>query len=78
MFTTYKTGDFGVVKMGNSSYSKIVGIGDVCIKTNVGCMLILKDVWHVLDLRMNVLSTLALDQAGYRNHLGNGIWKLCK
>ena len=78
MFTTYKTGDFGVVKMGNSSYSKIVGIGDVCIKTNVGCMLILKDVWHVLDLRMNVLSTLALDQAGYSNHLGNGIWKLCK
>ena len=51
-----KAGDFGVVKMGNSSYSKIVGIGDVCIKTNVGCMLILKDVLHVPDLRMNVLS----------------------
>ena len=55
-----KAGDFGVVKMGNSSYSKIVGIGDVCIKTNVGCMLILKDV-HVPDLRMNALSRLALD-----------------
>ena len=78
LFTTYKAGNFGVVKMGNSSYSKIVGIGDVCIKTNVGCMLILKDVQHVLDLRMNVLSTLALDQAGYSNHLGNGSWKLCK
>ena len=39
LFTTYKAGDFGVVKMGNSSYSKIVGIGDVCIKTNVGCTL---------------------------------------
>ena len=78
LFTTYKAGDFGVVKMGNSSYSKIVGIGDVCIKTNVGCMLILKDVWHVPDLRMNVLATLALDQAGYSNHLGNGRWKLCK
>ena len=61
LFTTYKAGNFGVVKMGNSSYSKIVGIGDVCIKTNVGCMLILKDVWHVPDLRMNVFSTLAMD-----------------
>ena len=78
LFTTYKAGDFGVVKMGNSSYSKIVGIGDVCIKINVGCMLILKDVRHVPDLRMNVLSTLALDRAGYSNHLGNGRWKLSK
>ena len=78
LFTTYKAGDFGVMKMGNSSYSKIVGIGDVCIKTNVGCTLILNDVRHVLDLRMNVLSTLALDQAGYSNHLSNGRCKLCK
>ncbi|MBT1595334.1 hypothetical protein, partial [Klebsiella pneumoniae] len=36
-FTSYKAGDFGTVKMGKTSYSKIVGIGDVCIKTNVGC-----------------------------------------
>ena len=78
LFTTYKAGDFGVEKMGNSSYSKIVGIGDMCIKTNVGCMLILKDVRHVPNLRMNVLSTLALDQASYSNRLGNGRWKLCK
>ena len=32
LFTRYKAGDFGTVNMGNSSYSKIVGIGDVCIK----------------------------------------------
>ena len=44
LFTTYKGGDFGVVKMSNSNYSKIVGISDVCIKTNVGCTLMLKDV----------------------------------
>ena len=50
----------------------------MCIKTNVGCMLILKEVWHVPDLRIIVLSTLALDRAGYSNHLGNGRWKLCK
>ena len=60
LFTTYKTSDFGVVKMSNSIYSKIVRIDDVCIKTNVGCMLMLKHVRHVLDLRMNVFSTLAI------------------
>ena len=64
--------------MGNSSYSKIVEIGDVCIKTNIGCTLMLKDVRHVPYLRMNVLSTLAMDRVGYCNHLGNGRWKLCK
>uniref|UniRef100_A0A2N9EHM6 Retrovirus-related Pol polyprotein from transposon TNT 1-94-like beta-barrel domain-containing protein n=1 Tax=Fagus sylvatica TaxID=28930 RepID=A0A2N9EHM6_FAGSY len=34
LFTTYKAENFGTLKMGNTSYSKIVGIGDVCIKTN--------------------------------------------
>ena len=36
LFTTYKVGDFGIVKMGNFNYSKIVRISDVCIETNVG------------------------------------------
>ena len=44
LFTTYKAGDFGTVKMGNTNYSKIVGIGDVCIKTNVGFTVMLKNV----------------------------------
>ena len=44
LFTTYKAKDFGIVKMGNSSYSQIVGIGNVCIKTNVGSIVMLKDV----------------------------------
>ena len=48
----------------------------MCIKTNVGCTLILKDVRHVPDLRMNVFSTLAMDRVGYSNCLSNGRWKL--
>ena len=59
-FITYKARDFGTVKMGNLSYSKIVGISNLCIKTNVGSIVILKDVRHVPDLRMNVFSTLAI------------------
>ena len=31
MFTTYKAVDFGIVKMGNTSHSNIIGIHDVCI-----------------------------------------------
>ena len=50
----------------------------MCIKTNVGFTLILKDVRHVLDLRMNVFSTFAMDRAGYYNHFGNGRWKISK
>ena len=36
LFTTYKAEDFGTMKMGNFSYSKIVEIVNVCIETNVG------------------------------------------
>ncbi|WP_373296406.1 hypothetical protein [Streptomyces ruber] len=43
-FSTYKTGDFGTVMMENLSFSKIAGIGDVRIKTSVGCTMVLKDV----------------------------------
>ena len=80
LFTTYKAGDFGIVKVDNYSYSKIVGIGDVCIKTYVSSTVMLKDVQHVPHLRMNVFSTLAMDRAGYCNYLflGNGRWKLTK
>ena len=49
------------MKMGNSSYSKIVGIGDVYIETNVVSIVMLKDVQHVLDLMKNVFSKLAMD-----------------
>ncbi|KAK9906214.1 hypothetical protein M0R45_002714 [Rubus argutus] len=69
-FTTYKAGDFGTAKMGNESYSKISGIGDICLLTDVGCQLILKDVRHVPGLRLNLLSTGVLDQEGYHHHGG--------
>ena len=77
-FTSYMPGDFGTVKMGNTSYSKIVGIGDVCIQTDVGCSLTLRDVRHVPDLCLNLISGVALDQEGYVNYFGNGKWKLTK
>ena len=42
LFCRYVAGDYGNVKMGNTSYSKIAGIRDICLKINVGCTLVLK------------------------------------
>jgi len=44
LFTSYKVGDFGRVKMGNNSYVDIVGIGDICVKTNTEYTLELKNM----------------------------------
>lgn len=76
LFSSYNAGDFGTVRMGNSSYSKIVGIGDISIQTKVGHKLVLKDVRHVLDLRLNLISRSALDQQGYKSTFENGRWML--
>ena len=77
-FHTYKEGDFGIVKMGNESYSKILGIGDICLQTNLGCRLTLKDVRHVSDLRLNLISIGILDRQGYEHHIGHGKLLLTK
>ena len=75
-FSTYKTGNFGTIRMGNHSVSQIVGIGDICVKTSIGCTLKLKDVRHVPDLRLNLISVSILDKEGYHHHMGDGNWKL--
>ena len=63
-FSSYQSGDFGNVKMGNQVSSKIVGIGDITLITNTGCKLILKDVRLVPDMHLNLVSTEKLDDAG--------------
>ena len=77
-FTSYKTGDFVNVRMRNSGVSKIVGIGDVCLETSIGNKLVLKDVRHVLDIRLNLISTGRLDDEGFTNSFGESKWKLTK
>lgn len=49
------------MEIGNTSFSMIVGMGDVCIKINIGCMLTLKDLHHALDLHLNLKFGLAID-----------------
>ena len=77
-FLNYQAGDFGSVKMGNQSSASIVGLGDIRVKTTVGCMLTLRNVRHIPDLRLNLLSANVLDQEGFQHTFGDGKWKLSK
>jgi hypothetical protein len=66
-FSSYKEGDYGVVKMENNGGCKISRIGDVCVETSLGCKLILKEVQCVPDMRFHLISVGALDDDGYQN-----------
>ncbi|RVW80143.1 Retrovirus-related Pol polyprotein from transposon TNT 1-94 [Vitis vinifera] len=55
-FTSYTSGDFGSVRMGNDGSAKAIGMGDVRLETSNGTMLILKNVKHILDIHMNLIS----------------------
>ena len=43
----------------------IVGIGDVWLTIPTGCKLLLKDVRHVPEVRLNMISAGQLDDEGY-------------
>jgi len=77
-FSTYTSGNFGCVRMGNISASKIIGMGDIFLEFDVGRKITLKDVRHVPDIRLNLISTGKLDGEGYDNYFGEGKWKLIK
>ena len=42
-FTSYTSGDFGVLKMVNDGVSKVIGIGDVCLQTIWECSCCLEE-----------------------------------
>ncbi|VFQ58429.1 unnamed protein product [Cuscuta campestris] len=62
--------------MGNDAVAEVVGIGDVCLETQMGTKLLLKDVRYAPDVRLNLISVHRLDDEGYENHFGGGKWKL--
>ncbi|WVZ20167.1 hypothetical protein V8G54_007489 [Vigna mungo] len=77
-FTSYTPGDFGVLKMGNDGVSKVIGVGDVHLQTNMGMQLLLRGVKHAPDVRFNLIFVQILDDGGFDNHFGSGKWKLTK
>ncbi|RDX82681.1 hypothetical protein CR513_36491, partial [Mucuna pruriens] len=77
-FTSYTSGDFGVLKMSNDGVTKVINVGDVCLQTNTRMQLWLRGVKHVPDVYFNLISMHMLDDGGYDNHFGHEKWKLTK
>ena len=64
--------------MGNSGVSKIVGTGDVFLETSIGNKPVLKDVIHVPNIRLNLISIGRLYDEGFTNSFGENKLKLTK
>ena len=64
-FTSYTFGDFGSVRMGNDGSAKSIGVGDVCLETSNGTVLFLKNVKHISDILMNLISIGKLNDEGF-------------
>ncbi|RDX75395.1 hypothetical protein CR513_44726, partial [Mucuna pruriens] len=77
-FTPYTSGDFGELKMGNDGVTKVIGVADVCLQTNMGMQLWLRGVKHASDVHFNLIPVHMLDDCGYDNHFGYRKWKLTK
>ncbi|GJZ46052.1 putative RNA-directed DNA polymerase [Tanacetum coccineum] len=75
-YSSFTPGDFGVVRMGNTRISRITGIGDICLKFDTGMELVLHNVKHVPDMRLNIISTGLLDEDSYHKSSGNSLWKV--
>ena len=63
--------------MGNSGASKIVGVRGICLET-FGSKLILKDVRHDPDIRLNLILMGKLNDEGFVNYFGESKLKLSK
>ncbi|CAN0906841.1 Retrovirus-related Pol polyprotein from transposon TNT 1-94 [Linum grandiflorum] len=77
-FSSYSPGNYGVVRIGNDNLSKVISKGDVYLETMDGARLLLRDVRHVPDMRLNLISVDKLDGEGYFHTFNNGQWKLTK
>ncbi|KAG8382299.1 hypothetical protein BUALT_Bualt05G0062400 [Buddleja alternifolia] len=64
--------------MANHGVTEVIGMGNINLETDTGCRLILRDVRHIPDIRLNIISTGKLDDDGYVSNFGEGKWKLTK
>jgi len=69
-FNFYRVRSSGSVKMGNSDVVDVVGLCDICIKTNASCTIVLKNVKHIPYLSLNLISMTTLDREGHKYQLG--------
>lgn len=78
LFSSYTPGNFEMLKMGNDNEVEVLGIGTVCLESSNGSRLVLNNVKHAPDVRLNLITVGYLDDEGYVNTLGASQWKLTK
>lgn len=59
------------MKMEDGRFSKVVGKCDICLQ-NKGMKLILRDVKHVPDIRLNLILIHCLNCEGYAMYIIDG------
>ncbi|CAN0846993.1 hypothetical protein LINGRAHAP2_LOCUS4749 [Linum grandiflorum] len=70
--SSYLQGNYGAVRLGNDNLSKVVGKGDVYLETMDGVRLLLRDVRHVPDMRLNLIFVDKHHGEGYCHNFNNG------
>lgn len=78
-FTTYKSGNFGNVYMGNNKACVVVGRGQVHIAMDDGGLRTLCYVWYILELRNNLIlhGTLQANGFNYRTDGDRDTLRVC-
>jgi len=64
--------------MSNDGVSKVVGVGDDCLETNMEVQCLLKRVKHVLDVHSNLILMHLFDDSGHDKLFGYNKWKFSK
>ena len=64
-FSSYKSGDFGVVYQADGTPQRVMGMGDIRIKTQEGDEVVLRDVRYMPRARRNLISLEQLHGKGY-------------
>ena len=74
----YVASDFGKVYLTDSTALDVMGMGDVQILLLNGSIWLLEKVWHITDLRRNLISVEQLDDEGHAILFVGGTWKVTK
>jgi len=66
IFSLYQESSTRTVSMGNGSMAHVLGKGQVKLELSLGNFLVLDGVYHIFDIRKNLISTSLLVQQGYK------------
>ena len=79
-FTSYRSGSFGIVYLGDDKLCAITGIGTIKIQLHDGVVRTLNDVRHIPDMRKNIifLGTLHANGFNYKSDNNRKILRVTK